>query len=151
MSSREYERFSQFQRLYWDISRNMSFVWREIYEKEFPGSQSHILFLLERNGSTKMSKLAELLYLTPGAVTTAADKLILNEYIARTRDENDRRVIRLEITDKGKEALRDLQEKGREAMSAVFSHLSDEDLDYFISKLDQASQNIERVRKEIDE
>lgn len=97
-------------------------------ERQFPGSQSHILFLLERDSSTRMSTLADLLHLTPGAVTTAADKLILNEYIARSRDAKDRRVIHLEITYKGKEILRELQEEGREAMQSVFSHLSEVDL-----------------------
>lgn len=137
-------------RLYWDLSRDMSYFWKEIFTRRFPGSQSTILFLLERNGRKRMSELADSLHLTPGAVTTASDKLIENGFIARIRDEQDRRVVYLEMTDKGKKALTELQNEGRKAMKAVFSDLSEADLEFLIRTFEQASHNINNIRKEYD-
>src|SRR5690625_5359629 len=104
MINRQYD-FEEFERLFWQLSREMGYQWRKIYNDTFPGSQSHILFLIERKGPQKMSELAETLHLTPGAVTTASDRLIYQGYIARNSDAADRRVSRLDLTDKGKEKL----------------------------------------------
>ncbi|GHI01112.1 MarR family winged helix-turn-helix transcriptional regulator [Neobacillus kokaensis] len=150
MSSTNQEVFRQFVKLYWNLSRDMNYIWKDIFNRQFPGSQSHILFLLERNGPKRMSEAAELLHLTPGAVTTASDKLIENGYIARIRDEQDRRVVYLEMTNKGREAITELQEEGRMAMKKVFSHLSDRDLEFFMETFEQAIQNINDLRKEYD-
>ncbi|MED4203627.1 MarR family transcriptional regulator [Neobacillus mesonae] len=150
MSSTNHEIFRQFVKLYWNLSRDMNYIWKDIFNRQFPGSQSHILFLLERNGPKKMSEVAELLHLTPGAVTTASDKLIEHGYIARIRDEQDRRVVYLDMTNKGREAITELQEEGRMAMKKVFSHLSDKDLEFFMGTFEQAIQNISDLRKEYD-
>lgn len=139
--------FSQFEKLYWKLSKNMSYIWKGIFEQRFPGSQSHLLFLLERSGPKKMSELADSLHLTPGAVTIASEKLIDNGYIARIRDEKDRRVVFLEMTIKGREALAEVQNEGRKAMKLVFSHLSETDVDFLIGTFEQAVKNIDDLRK----
>lgn len=138
--------FPRFEELFWQVSRDMSYIWRRIFEQQFPGSQSYIVFLLEKSGPKKMSELADKLRLTPGAVTIASDKLIEQGYIERYRDNNDRRVIYLQITDKGKEILNELRDKGREAMKAVFSNLSDTDLQQLIKTFEQAASNLNEIR-----
>src|SRR5690625_4346248 len=126
----------------------MGYQWRKVYDDTFPGSQSHILFLLERNGPQRMSELAEVLHLTPGAVTTASDRLIDQGYIARIRDKTDRRVTRLEMTHKGKETLNELQNKGRKIMKLVFKDISDNDLEKMNDIFRQATINIDKIGEE---
>lgn len=145
------DNFKQFERLYWQLSREMGYQWKKIYDDTFPGSQSHILFLLERKGPQKMSELAEILHLTPGAVTTASDRLIDQGYIARIGDETDRRVIRLEMTHKGKEKLKELQGQGRKIMKLIFNDISNEDLAKMNTIFKRATLNIEKVGEEYTE
>src|SRR5699024_10151622 len=145
--NRQYD-FEEFERLFWQLSREMGYQWRKIYDDTFPGSQSHILFLLERNGPQKMSELAETLHLTPGAVTTASDGLIDQGYIARVRDKTDRRVTRLKMTRKGTETLKELQNQGRKIMKSVFSDISNKDLEKMTAIFKQATLNIEKIGKE---
>ncbi|MEK4425047.1 MarR family winged helix-turn-helix transcriptional regulator [Solibacillus sp. FSL K6-1523] len=144
------ELFTRFEKLYWHLNRNMSYVWKDIFEQRFPGSQSHILFVLERSGPLKMSELADSLNLTPGAVTVASDKLICQGYIERTRNEEDRRVVYLKLTDKAGESLKTVRDEGRIAMRTVFSHLSETDLDHIVHVFEQAASNLNNIRKEID-
>lgn len=151
MSKSNHEQHTKFMRLYWNLSRNMSYIWKEIFARRFPGSQSDILFLLGRYGRKRMSEIADSLLLTPGAVTTASDKLITNGYIARFRDEKDRRVVYLEMTDKGRDTLTELQNEGRKAMKSVFSHLSESELDLLIKIFEQASVNVKNIQKECKE
>lgn len=142
--------FIEFEKLFWQISRKMGYLWKTIYEQTFPGSQSHILFLLQRNGPRRMSELADALHLTPGAVTTASDRLIEHGYIARIRDEKDRRVVHLELTQKGRMTLHELQNEGRKIMKLVFNDISDTDLKMMNTIFNQATINIENIGKELD-
>lgn len=144
------QHFHKFENLFWQLSRNMGYLWKKIYAQSFPGSQSHILFTLERSGPKKMSELASILYLTPGAVTTASDRLIENGYIARVRNEEDRRVVHLELTTKGSEALKSLQNEGRKIMRKIFHDISDDDLKKINDIFEQAMLNIDSVGKEFD-
>lgn len=144
------QHFYEFEKLFWQLSRNMGYLWKKIYAQSFPGSQSHILFTLERSGPKKMSELASILYLTPGAVTTASDRLIENGYIARVRDEEDRRVVHLELTTKGADALQSLQNEGRQIMKKVFHDISDDDLKTINNVFEHAMINIDSVGRDFD-
>ncbi|MDY0407953.1 MarR family winged helix-turn-helix transcriptional regulator [Virgibacillus soli] len=147
MNKQNEELFIKFHKLYWNLSRNMTYFWKDVFKNHFPGSQSDILFLLERSGPKRMSELADLLYLTPGAVTTSSNKLIENGYVSRYRDQDDRRVVYLEMTEKGKQMMTELQNEGRKSMKVVFNHLSNEDLEFFINMIEEASTNINNLRK----
>lgn len=145
MSTGNQNHFPEFEKLFWKLSREMGYLWKRIYEQTFPGSQSHILFLLERNGTKRMSELADALHLTPGAVTTASDRLIDHGYIDRIRDEKDRRVIYLELTQKGKETLNELQNEGRRIMRLVFNDISETDLKMMNYIFEQATINLDNI------
>lgn len=139
--------FIDFEKLFWQLSRKMEYLWKRIYAETFPGSQSYIMFLLQQRGSKKMSELAHSLHLTAGAVTTAADHLIEQAYIARVRDENDRRIIRLELTEKGSETLIELQQEGRKIMKSVFNDVSDAEMDLMISIFRRGTVNIDKMEE----
>ncbi|MBY0121554.1 MarR family winged helix-turn-helix transcriptional regulator [Bacillus sp. S/N-304-OC-R1] len=142
--------FFQFEHLFWDVSRNMGYIWKQIFENSFPGSQSYIMFKLEQSGRMRMSKLADSLHLTPGAVTIASDKLIDQGYIIRIRDDKDRRVVYLELTQDGKEALNELRNGGRQIMRSVFNGLSEADLQRLIEIFERATANLNIAREEFD-
>ncbi len=138
----EKELFSRFEELFWQVTRSMGQIWKNIFDEHFPGSQSYLVFILEQRGSMRMSELASALQLTAGAVTSASDKLIEHGYVERLRDEKDRRVVYLEITDKGRETMAELRLQGRQTMKTVFAHLDEEKLQQFIDTFEKASTAI---------
>lgn len=138
-------KFITFEKLFWQLSKKVEHLWKKIYDQTFPGSQSNIMYLLEQSGPKKMSELADSLYITAGAVTTASDHLINHGYISRVRDENDRRVVRLELTKKGRETLIALQNEGRKIMKSIFNDISDTELDMMTTIFKQATINIDNV------
>jgi Transcriptional regulators len=90
-------------------------------------TQTKMLSLLDANGPMKASRLAEELCMTSGALTGIADKLIASDHIVRERDENDRRVVYVRITEKGRWALKEVRVRQKETLSLVFQNLSPED------------------------
>lgn len=140
--SEENELFFRFEELFWKVTRSMGQVWTKIFEKHLPGSQSYLIFMLERKGPTRMSELADALHLTAGAVTIASDKLIERGYVERKRDEQDRRVVYLVLTEKGQETMEMLRSEGRQMMKHVFSHLSESELHRMIESFEEANGKI---------
>src|SRR5699024_739968 len=140
-------KLSEFEKTFWQVSRKMSYEWKAIYQEKFPGSQSHIIFLLKRDGQMKMSELAEAINLTPGAVTTSANHLVKNEYIERIQNLKDRRVVYLALTKKGSSALSELQNEGRKIIQTVFKNADNNQLDMMTQLFQQANTNIDKLRK----
>ncbi len=138
--------FLEFEKLFWQLSRKMEYQWSNIYMQTFPGSQSHIMYLLGQSGPKKMSELANLLHITAGAITTASNQLIEHKYITRTRNEEDRRVVYLEITQKGQETLNQLQNEGRRMMQTVFRDVPDTDLEMMNTIFKEATTNIDDMQ-----
>lgn len=134
-----------FEILFWQLSRQVENLWKDIYAETFPGSQSRIMYLLQQTGPMKMSELAHALHITAGAVTTASNILIENGNISRLRNEEDRRVVRLDLTDKGSRILNKLQDEGREMMKVVFDNISNTDLETMQRIYKQATLNIDRL------
>lgn len=145
------QEFTRFEELYWSISRSMNYIWKSIFDHHFPGSQAYILFVLEKKERQKMTELADALNLTPGAVTSSSNKLIANEFIRRVRDEEDRRVVYLEITEKGKKALNGLRQEGRKAIKAIFSGLTESDIKTLVRIFEHAEENMNNLREELAE
>lgn len=87
-------------------------------------SQLAVLEHLEREGSLKPSELIPFLSTTPAAVTMLLDRMERGELISRERDEEDRRIVWVSITDKGKqELLRGVQVR-EDYLGSVLDRLS---------------------------
>ena len=74
-------------------------------------TQARILIILSESGPLKASALAEMLFVTSGAVTGLADQLIELELIRRERPESDRRVVMLDITPTGQQLVEAIHNK----------------------------------------
>ncbi|MGF7535322.1 MarR family transcriptional regulator [Bacillus mexicanus] len=72
------------------------------FENNISESQFVILCILNEHGPKKISELAEYMQLTLSAITSLSEKLIGSGYIIRKRSQNDRRIVRLVLTDEGK-------------------------------------------------
>lgn len=100
-----------------------------LFTKKFsyPLGISPILVLaeLKNKGPRKQIELAELVGLTKGALTNISTKLVNLSLVERLYEEEDRRTIRLKITDKGLEALQEAQKIGNEIYIDLFNSFSE--------------------------
>ncbi|MEU6217615.1 MarR family transcriptional regulator [Streptomyces sp. NPDC047022] len=90
-------------------------------------AQSRLLRTLAHFGSPpRMADLAERLEVVPRAVTTLVDGLEASGMVRRAPDPSNRRVIRIEITDEGRAALRTLRGARRAAAEEILAPLAEE-------------------------
>ncbi|MFF6978511.1 MarR family winged helix-turn-helix transcriptional regulator [Streptomyces sp. NPDC008343] len=90
-------------------------------------AQSRLLRTLAHYDSPpRMADLAERLEVVPRAVTTLVDGLEASGKVRRVPDPTNRRVIRIELTDDGRGALRELHGARRSAAEEILAPLTDE-------------------------
>ncbi|TLS47814.1 MarR family transcriptional regulator [Streptomyces montanus] len=90
-------------------------------------AQSRLLRTLAHYSSPpRMADLAERLEVVPRAVTTLVDGLEASGRVRRVPDPTNRRVIRIELTDDGRQALRELRGARRAAAEDILAPLTDD-------------------------
>jgi DNA-binding MarR family transcriptional regulator len=88
-------------------------------------AQSRLLRTLAHFDSPpRMADLAERLEVVPRAVTTLVDGLEASGRVRRVPDPANRRVIRIEVTEQGREALRELRKARRSAAEEILAPLT---------------------------
>lgn len=91
-------------------------------------AQLRSLFFIDNEGTTNFTRLAAALGVTSSNVTGIVEHLVEQELVSRTENPEDRRVLLLSVTEKGKALLNSLRESRTKQMSEVLAHLSAEEL-----------------------
>lgn len=69
-------------------------------------NEVHIIEAIAKVESPSMSEVANRLMVTPGTLSTSVNRLIQKGFVTNARSIEDRRVVLLSLTDKGKEVFR---------------------------------------------
>ena len=85
----------------------------------FSMPQYNLLTVLEEKGECTMGQLAAGLGITMGAVTSLVDRLIHAGLVERERSAEDRRVVKVRQTDKGRDMLHEVLRRSRKHVGGV--------------------------------
>lgn len=89
-----------------------------------------------RKGVQSVSELAEARQISRPAISQAVDILVEKGLITRQRMAQDRRYVRLELTDSGNEMLNTIFQKNREWMTGKMVGLDEEEIGLVITSMD---------------
>lgn len=92
---------------------------------------------LQRANTNTMSRVAEELNITAGALTTAVNTLVRKEYLTRMYDLTDRRTVRVLVTEEGAEVIAKHDEFHELLIEHVAQNLTDSELDLLTQSLEQ--------------
>ncbi|MGG1550581.1 MULTISPECIES: MarR family winged helix-turn-helix transcriptional regulator [Paenibacillus] len=92
----------EFGKLWLKLTKELKSQMEERLAPTITEGQLNVLELLLGHDRMKPSDLIEYLSTTPAAVTTLLDRMEKAELIVRERDEKDRRIVWIHVTDKGK-------------------------------------------------
>jgi len=122
----------RFQKAITLTNRKISLSIEKQLEDGLTGPQCYILKMIHDEERATASFLSEQLEVKPSAVTVMVDRLEQNGFVARLPDADDRRVMRLVLTDKGKQALYDVRQQYQSILTALIAELNDEERKSFI-------------------
>jgi DNA-binding MarR family transcriptional regulator len=92
-------------------------------------AQHQAVSILCRKGSLSMSELAHEMMISKQQLTPLVCKLLEQGLLVRRADENDRRIVRLEISDQGRKTIMRLINEGRQDLMKRLSVLPASEMD----------------------
>lgn len=87
----------------------------------------HVIEAIGMGKPKNMTSVARSLMVTTGTLTISVNSLVKKGFVERTRSEEDRRVVLISLTEKGKEAFRRHQQFHDNMVEAVTAQLSVEE------------------------
>lgn len=117
------------------VTEIMPFLLREFVKREknelatgrisFP--QMVALDLLAQRSKVKMSEIAHALSVQLSTATPLVDRLVRQGMAARSRDENDRRLVWVSATAKGRKVVANIIREKQNSIREIFGGLTDEE------------------------
>ena len=99
--------------------------------------------LYRRNEPMKMSELSKMLLVSNGNATTVVDRLEQEGKARRSARKSDKRVVLVELTDKGRRWFQEIAKAHEAEVDKAFSQLAEGDLDHLkaLLKIAEGSRN----------
>jgi len=108
------------------IARQRKAVAQQGCFRTISSTQLHVLLLLESQGPTQMSRLAEQLDVSLPNVTGIVERMVERNLLERTRSDDDRRIVEVAVTETGRETVEEIDMIRRSQLAAVICRLSAE-------------------------
>ncbi len=127
-----------------DVFQTIPVLYRRILRPDAAGMSPFsppiaVLVVVKRRGPLSMSAIAQELSYSKQNLTKIVDRLVKEGLVDRSPDTSDRRVLNIEMTEKGRQFMADRRERMRARLVEDLSHLSDEELE-------ELMDTFERVR-----
>lgn len=133
-----------------ELWRSFATTWKKWYRKaeenisplDISVPEYRMMTFLQENGPTPMAKLASSVDVSQGWITSMVDRLERNGLVCRTRSEEDRRIIKIEVLQKGLEAIRAAREKHLEFVRRTLGKFTREEQEQLSMLLQKLSANL---------
>ncbi|MGG4212407.1 MarR family transcriptional regulator [Paenibacillus sp. FSL L8-0638] len=114
--------------------------------KGYKPSEVHCIEYIERNVDSNVTKLAESLYMTTGAISKITKKLIKKGIIESYRKPDNKKEVYFRLTEEGKVIYNiheELHKEFQERDKAVFEQVTEEQFNSMISFLEKYSRHLD--------
>jgi len=82
---------------------------------------------LEETDENTAARIASCLNITPGTLTSAVNVLTKKGYLLKSKDENDKRIVRICVTQKGKDAQAMHRKFHADMVTDIINHLTEDE------------------------
>jgi DNA-binding MarR family transcriptional regulator len=121
--------------------------------KGYKSSEVHYIECIGRNVDSNVTKLAESLYMTRGAISKMAKKLIIKGIIESYQKPDNKKEIYFKLTEKGQEIYKVhemLHKEFQDRDKAVFEQVTEEQFDSMLNFLEKYSKHLDSEIKKLD-
>lgn len=119
--------------------------------QDISNSELHVIDAVGLEGGN-MSTIASKLRITMGSLTTSMNRLVLKGYVERNRSETDRRVVNINLTDKGRLAYEGHRRFHMRMVEAALKDIEEDQIPILVKMLENLKDyfyKYEAVRDEI--
>ncbi|PLR99096.1 MarR family winged helix-turn-helix transcriptional regulator [Bacillus sp. T33-2] len=119
---------------------------KEQIGSDLTSDQHYTLRYINRVGSCTSSELAEEFEVKKSAITAIINRMWEKGLIKRTRDENDRRVVYLTLTDKGAELYKKTEERIHKLVGSFISKFDASEIKQFIDTYEKLNKVLIEIK-----
>ncbi len=112
--------------------------------------QPFMLMTLSKNGEMSQKELSEMMHNTPASVAVSVKRMEKAGMLTKTVDENDLRVNKITLTEKGKDMANKCRENFRFVDEQMIKGFSDEELKTLENFYERMIQNLEELNNQAD-
>lgn len=138
------ELINRYIRVSFSVTKKAEFLIKDQIGSDLTYDQHYTLRYIRQKQNCTSTELAEVFAVNKSAVTAIITRLADRELIERTRDERDRRVVYLSLTDKGSALFNDCETRVHQLVENVITQFNDEEINSFI-------QTYEKLEKLLDD
>ncbi|MCL6573676.1 MAG: MarR family transcriptional regulator [Bacillus sp. (in: Bacteria)] len=114
---------------------------------DLTNDQHYILRYIYQSGECTSSKLAEAFEVNKSAITATINRMVDRGLIQRTRDDNDRRVVYLTLSDKGNELYQNAHEKVQLLVESIITQFEETEIKTFINTYEKLGKVLNNKKK----
>ncbi|MDF2922910.1 MAG: MarR family transcriptional regulator [Paenibacillaceae bacterium] len=130
--------------VYLFATRKISSMITEHVMKDITIEQYFAVRYLKKHGRCSASQLAEVCGVNRSAVTAMVDRLVAKGYVSRIRDDEDRRMVYLDITEAGDQVYLRGEERLRQLVESYLQELEESEIEAFVSIYEKIATIISR-------
>ncbi|WHY79613.1 MarR family transcriptional regulator [Neobacillus sp. WH10] len=104
---------------------------------DLTNDQHYVLRYISQSGECTSSELADAFEVNKSAITAIINRMADKGLIKRTRDENDRRVVYLTLTEEGKTLYHNCQEKIQFLVESIITQFEESEIRNFINTFEK--------------
>lgn len=111
----------------------------------FTNSQYNTLLEIYKAGSLTMYELSDKMNLNTSTMTRVLDNLVRDKYIARDRDETDRRIVIVSLTESGNEAAVKLSNSVNQYYKKIIENIPEGQVDNVLNSVNMLQEAFEKA------
>lgn len=116
---------------------------RVVNEAGLFSGQQHIILLLSENEGLTVSQISAALEITPATVSVSLKRMEKAGFVFRRADENDARITKIYLSDKGAAALHSICEKIDAQEKIISKGMTEEEKELLSTLLERVISNLE--------
>jgi len=130
---------------------------KSLYEKQFEETRQKyqinqfeidtLAFLANNPGFNTAKDIVEIRMIAKSYVSTSVENLIKKGLLARVQDKNDRRIIRLQVTEKAIPVIADIRHGQDQTVNMLFAGMTDDEIKMFEVLLAKIFNNVEMASR----
>ncbi|MDD5679959.1 MAG: MarR family transcriptional regulator [Candidatus Omnitrophica bacterium] len=114
----------------------------KFYQMKITIPQFAILNFLSTEGEHKMTDMAKFMNVSTAAVTGIIDRLTKSGYVTRKHDPDDRRIVRVKLTDKGIDLVKKSFHQRRQMIIDMFGKISQKEREDYLHILTHIKERL---------
>ncbi|GIP21353.1 MarR family winged helix-turn-helix transcriptional regulator [Paenibacillus sp. J22TS3] len=130
------------------VTKRLNYEITKVVQDDMTVDQYQIMYYINAQERCTSTVLADAFCVGKSSITAIITRLVDRGLIERTRDEDDRRLIYLSLTDRGREVYDKADRKVQDMVSSYLTHFNQDEVESFIGTFEKLARLVGEGSKE---